>query len=179
MDLGGLSLLSYIHLGLALSLPVLIGVYILMRTLKSETSKRILYNSLMLIYILLLSYLIWFQGLGDVRDQLSINMEPLETIKLYIRAYKANTLPLSIIGVNLVGNVVLMFPIGFWLHYKRYGFIRVCLAALLIPILFEGGQFLLHQFHVVSRSVDIDDWILNALGILLGYIISVVHEKFA
>ncbi|WP_440897956.1 VanZ family protein [Amphibacillus sp. Q70] len=170
-------MLSYIHFGFVIVLPVVVASYMLMMVLKSEEAKRYLYNGLMIIYVLLLSYLIWFQGLGDVRDQLAINLEPFETIKLYIRAYQANTLSLSIIAVNLLGNVVLMFPIGFWLHYKRYGIVRIFLYVVLIPVLFEGGQFLLHQFHVVSRSVDIDDWILNAVGILLGYIISAIHAK--
>jgi len=177
VGLGGFLLLSYIHFGFLFIFPVVVIAYILMMTLKSEVTKRYLYNGLMTIYVFLLSYLIWFQRLGDVRDQLSINLAPFETIQLYIRAYQANTLSLSIIAVNLLGNVVLMFPIGFWLYYKRYGVVRIFLYVVFIPVLFEGGQFLLHQLHAVSRSVDIDDWILNALGILMGYIISYLHTQ--
>lgn len=169
--------MSYLPFGFLVLLPIFLVTYILLRQLDNPTLKRRLFNSVMFIYLVILSYLIWFRGLGDARDALQINLEPFETIKLYLRAYRQETLSLEIIIVNLVGNVVMMFPLGFWLYVKPYGWFRKLLFIIFVPVLFEGGQYLLHQLHMVSRSVDVDDWILNSLGIYLGLLLNMGHEQ--
>jgi glycopeptide antibiotics resistance protein len=174
--LGG-DYLSYLPFGFFVLLPIFLIIYIALRQLNNPGLKRRLFNGVMLGYLLILSYLIWFRGLGDARDALQINLEPFETIKLYLRAYRQETLSFEIIIVNLVGNVVMMFPLGFWLYVKPYGWFRKLLFIVLVPVLFEGGQYLLHQLHMVSRSVDIDDWILNSLGIYLGLLLNMGHEQ--
>ncbi|GEN56848.1 hypothetical protein GCM10012290_16380 [Halolactibacillus alkaliphilus] len=169
--------MSYLPFGFFVILPVFMVSYIVFRQLSNRRLKKWLFNGLMFIYLLILSYLIWFRELGDVQDVLQINLTPFETIQLYMRAYRQETLSLEIIIANLVGNVVMMFPLGFWLYYKPYDWYKKLLFIILIPVLFEGGQFMLHQLHMVSRSVDIDDWILNSLGIYLGLFLSWLHEE--
>lgn len=166
---------SYLPFGFFVILPVFMVSYIVFRKLRHRRLKKWLFNGLMFIYLIILSYLIWFRELGDVQDVLQINLTPFETIQLYMRAYRQETLSLEIIIVNLVGNVVMMFPLGFWLYYKPYHWYKKLLFIIFIPVLFEGGQFMLHQLHMVSRSVDIDDWILNSLGIYLGLLLSKIH----
>ncbi len=168
--------MSYLPFGFFVLLPIFLIIYIILRRLDNSSLKRRLFNGVMFIYLIILSYLIWFRGLGDARDMLQINLEPFETIKLYLRAYRQETLAFDIIIVNLVGNVVMMFPLGFWLYVKPYSWFRKLLFIIFVPVLFEGGQYLLHQLHMVSRSVDIDDWILNSLGIYLGLLLNMGHE---
>lgn len=67
---------------------------------------------------------------------------------------------------NLVGNVVLFSPVGFclpllWWRWQKLW--RVFLFAAGAPLCIEALQL------SIGRSVDIDDVLLNCIGILLGY----------
>ena len=92
------------------------------------------------------------------------NFIPLRTIGIYL----AN-LDSGFWLRNLVGNLVLLLPLGLvgpivfpWLDR----WLRVLLAAVAISLAIEVAQL-----WVPDRSADVDDLILNVVGAMLGYAI--------
>ena len=98
------------------------------------------------------------------RDQLKYNMVPFETIKLYW-----NIIPRSSAIVNLGGNVIMFIPLGFMLPRafpKLKKFFKCFFTAALLIILVE-----LTQFFTILGSCDIDDLILNMVGVTIGFVL--------
>ena len=72
----------------------------------------------------------------------------------------------SVAALNLAANLLLFSPLGFFLPAigdKFTSFKRTILAGLSIVVLIETIQFF------IGRSTDIDDVILNTVGIAVGY----------
>ena len=155
--------------GILLSLPVLILYFIMKlirKNFKSVTEE--IMNGLMIIYVISFSYFLWFQP-GPVLDHQPYNFKPFSTILFYFDHIKRGYLPSSNIIINLMGNVIITMPMGLWLSYKNSSARKALLFAIMLPIFFELGQFILHQLNYATRVIDIDDWLLNAIGILLGF----------
>ena len=123
---------------------------------------------LMLFYLTSFSYLLWFQP-GPVYEHQPYNFEIFSTIDLYYNQLTSGFMPLKLIVINLMGNVIITMPIGVWLSYKNVRRIKALIIALFIPVLIELGQYIFHLLNYATRVVDIDDWLLNAIGILIGY----------
>lgn len=82
---------------------------------------------------------------------------------------------LSYFLINFLGNIILFFPFGFLipLLWKTSGKLTVAIGAL-ISLFIETSQLLL------KRGTDVDDIILNTMGVMFGvvlYRISVKHFK--
>ena len=95
--------------------------------------------------------------------QLRYNLTPLHTIKLFW-----NIMPSTAAIINLGGNVIMFIPLGFLLPraFKKLNKLFRCFfTATLIIILVE-----LTQLFTLLGSCDIDDLILNMVGIVLGFI---------
>ncbi|MGF7045546.1 glycopeptide antibiotics resistance protein [Paenibacillus sp. DS2015] len=111
-----------------------------------------------------------FIGFGRVRHvgaPLSYNLIPLETIILYVRHH--NEISTSTWLINLFGNVGVFVPFGLFIPVLRKclrSYIR--LAMLFVPciIVLELSQMILRV-----GSLDVDDVILNLLGVWIGYFI--------
>lgn len=123
--------------------------------------------------LLFLSYttvLMWELFFGKYRSHGGLrryNLDPFKTISRYIENYE--TFGLSIILVNLAGNIVAFMPLGFLLPliFKRTDrLINITLITMLTSMTAEICQYL---FNV--GGLDIDDVILNTVGGVLGYII--------
>ena len=69
----------------------------------------------------------------------------------------------------IVGNVVMFIPFGFFLPFVTGKLNRknIFATAVAVPIVVELFQLIL------GRSFDIDDWICNFLGIIIGFFIAV------
>lgn len=87
----------------------------------------------------------------------------------------------SIFSVQLIGNIVLFFPFPIFLGYlkmnsKKYGmlFLQSFSVSILIEILQVTIDFALGY---PSRKFDVDDIILNAVGILLGLFIYFMIQR--
>lgn len=99
------------------------------------------------------------------------NFEPLKTIKMYL-----NMLPSSLALLNLVGNVAGFIPLGYLLPLifkKQRGLFRTSLTGLVSILFIETTQILtgLGEF-------DVDDILLNMVGVLLGRILySLLNPK--
>jgi len=74
---------------------------------------------------------------------------------------------------NLFGNILLLLPLGllFPLYFKRISFKSTVITGIIIPLLIEVGQLGLYLFRMGTRTVDIDDVILNFIGFMLGFYI--------
>jgi glycosyltransferase involved in cell wall biosynthesis len=113
-------------------------------------------------YTLLLSY--WMLlGFGRVtKPEYSYNLVPFSSIERYLQG---GSISLWERLVNLVGNIVVFIPFGILLplvfrkFWKSIGVFIGCLFILeSLQLIFKRGSF------------DIDDFILNTIGFLLGYL---------
>lgn len=106
----------------------------------------------------------------------SVNLVPGETIELYLTS--------NLGGValqNLLGNLLLLVPFGAlgplaWRKLDRWS--RVIGAGLSISVSIEVLQFAKRFFDMtgMTRSVDIDDVLLNTAGVVIGYAVyRIVH----
>jgi glycopeptide antibiotics resistance protein len=136
----------------------------------SKWKKRIR-NAILCILIICYSMclLYWmFIGFGRVRQTegpLSYNLVPFETIKLYIRSI--NHLPHSYWIINLFGNIGVFVPFGLILPIlstRLRSYWRLTLYFVPIVVVIELSQMLLRV-----GSCDIDDVILNVIGVWIGY----------
>lgn len=102
----------------------------------------------------------WIGSGPDVHG--SINLEPaVQTVRMF-RLRPAFALK------NVVGNLVLLAPLGlflplFWPRFR--GLLGTSLFGLVVSVGIETLQYLLPGI----RITDIDDVILNTLGVTIGY----------
>ncbi|MER2190925.1 MAG: VanZ family protein [Solibacillus sp.] len=100
------------------------------------------------------------------------NFELFHTIQLY--AAELNGPIAQIAFYNLAGNVVLFIPFGLFiplLWKKTRTPLMMLVTALGIPVFIEGTQYF------IGRSVDIDDVLLNAVAIVMGYALFYAVKK--
>ena len=129
--------------------------------------------------VLFIFYCAWMLMLLFDRDQAeqSINLEPLRTIRLFIRVllYDPSDYNIRLAVVNLFGNIVLFIPLGYFLPRLWKGlrkWWRTWLMTLLIMTAVEIAQLL-----TLRGTCDVDDLILNLLGAAMGYGIFRVLKK--
>lgn len=100
------------------------------------------------------------------------NFTPLQTIRLY---YDQLSGPIaSIAFYNLAGNIILFIPFGFFIPLvwsKCRGWVKMHIIAFAIPIFIEGTQYF------IGRSIDVDDVLLNAIAIVLGFMLFKVLQR--
>lgn len=79
-------------------------------------------------------------------------------------------------GMNILGNIVLLVPIGFILPFifPKINWKQKLAFAIIACLLIEASQALLH-----IGIFDIDDVILNALGVLIGFWKFSIWPKFS
>lgn len=90
-----------------------------------------------------------------------INIIPFLSINSAFRNFQ-----LSYFVINIVGNILMFVPFGFFLPllWKKWqSWKKILLFGLLLPVLIETFQLFLYRF------VDVDDVILNFIGINIGY----------
>jgi len=104
----------------------------------------------------------------------SVNLVPLRTIRLYLESDLGR-----VAWENLLGNLLLLVPLGAlgpwaWRKLDRWG--RVLGTGLCVSLGIEALQFSKRFIDALqtTRSVDIDDVILNTAGVALGYALFVV-----
>lgn len=107
----------------------------------------------------------------------NMNLIPFHTIGSYWKVVqRMEFTPLFFHGViNLGGNIFLFIPIGYFLPRlwpalrNFFSFLLTCtLAITLVELL---------QLVTLLGSLDIDDLILNLVGMLLGYLFFIIFKK--
>lgn len=93
------------------------------------------------------------------------NYIPFKTILAYFTGNKG----LLIAGLNLVGNLLILAPIGFLLPA---GFQKISRRTIFIRAFWTSFciEFIQHIFQI--GFFDVDDVILNGLGFIFGYYVS-------
>ncbi|MDE6627578.1 MAG: VanZ family protein, partial [Lachnospiraceae bacterium] len=97
-----------------------------------------------------------------------LNIIPFKTILNYLTGandfYGDDNMTIRI--VNLLGNICLFVPFGFLfpMVFDKFSKIQITLLfGILLSVFIEIMQFF------IERSSDIDDTILNCIGVFLGY----------
>lgn len=98
-----------------------------------------------------------------------VNLEPLRTIRNYLRAYARGNISGSIVAINLIGNVAAFAPMGFFLPalcrpFRNFFVFTLGTAALVCAVEFT-------QIVTATGSCDVDDLILNLAGALLIWLV--------
>lgn len=149
--------------------------FVLRRHKKAPDIKRELCLALFVLYLIALSmqtfrpgYAFQFQSIfpdaiARLQTGEGINLIPFKTV------YQLSTaaVPISVFLINIVGNIILFMPIGFftallWKHSQHWWAAILC--GLGYSVIVEFTQLF------INRSVDVDDLILNTLAALLGYL---------
>nr|WP_223832580.1 VanZ family protein [Paenibacillus polymyxa] len=130
---------------------------------------------LLILYTGLLLY--WmFLGFGRTLrpgPPYSYNIVPFDTIRQYWRAMES--FPFRIWGVNLLGNIGVFIPFGIlvpiiWVSMRSIG--SLLLTIVIALVILEVSQMLLG-----AGTMDVDDIILNVLGVLCGRVAYVFLRK--
>ena len=136
-----------------------------------------------ILYIALMLWLLFGQRVsndvqGGYWDELSqnINLVPFRTIgrymdRLYNSAGKLNHQAV----INLGGNVIMFIPLGFLLPFvsDRAKKLKNCFVMTFALLMLVETV----QLFTLLGSFDIDDLLLNIIGIMLGYVIYVKISK--
>lgn len=98
------------------------------------------------------------------------NLVPFRTILAYLLGEKG----LMIGAINLIGNIVLLLPVGllFAMLYSNTTWKKMLIPAAVAGFAIEGMQVVLQV-----GIFDIDDVILNGLGVMVGYWGFTILEK--
>ena len=140
--------------------------------MQRKTLQKTIYYMLFVIYSLTMLWLLFGrqQYHRDMMDML-VNLQPLKTIRayLYVLQNREEVYLLRIAAFNLFGNVVLFIPYGIFLPYlfnRLRSLWKVMLFGAVTIVCVE-----LLQIATLRGSCDVDDLILNMMGILIGYIV--------
>jgi len=138
---------------------------------KSTARKiRIVSWVLFIIYMLLLAYmLLWAESYGRTDDFVGYryNLVPLREIRRFYE--NREVLGRWAVFLNIYGNIIGFIPFGAILPViSRWArsFIRTTIAGCLVSCVIE-----LCQLFFKRGSCDIDDVLLNTLGVIAGYMI--------
>lgn len=115
-------------------------------------------------YTLLMLFMLFSDSFGQRSGQRTVNLIPFNTIILYLTGFQC--IGLRNIIINILGNILLFIPLGFYLKAFIKDFKANIIMIISIPIAIELTQYI---FRV--GSADIDDFILNVLGELIGLLI--------
>lgn len=138
-----------------------------------KNRSKLLGKILFLFYIVFLFYFLIFSdwyGRTGVREEYHYNFILFQEIGRYWRHREQ----LGMISFfNLVGNVAIFVPFGFFMSMASYRrrFLNVTCHGFLTSLLVE-------VFQLISRvgSFDVDDILLNTVGAVIGYIAFVICD---
>lgn len=99
------------------------------------------------------------------------NFVPFKTILPYLLGHKG----LIIAGVNLIGNIALLVPIGFIVPFINQ---KLNWKSSLFVAIISGLTIEMMQVVLGVGIFDIDDILLNALGVMVGYWAFLISSKW-
>jgi len=134
--------------------------------------KRLISTFILIAYSAILIKLVVFKinliKIGHLRFKFSeeevgeANFLPFKTVLSYLRGEHRQLIAVF----NLAGNIALFVPIGFLVPfvYRKMTWKKSIALAVAVPLAIEGMQVAFH-----AGIFDVDDVMLNALGIIIGY----------
>ena len=114
----------------------------------------------------------FFQALetiGTPRYHLNYNLVPFKTIVGYIKALADGSMNRHIPIQNIAGNLLVFMPMGFYLPFFSKKMAKFKMFAITVSVLIISVELM--QFILRVGSLDIDDFILNLVGALIGFVI--------
>ncbi|MBQ6404141.1 MAG: VanZ family protein [Oscillospiraceae bacterium] len=146
------------------------------------TEHKLLRRTVFAAYCLLMVYLLFLQrgrspifGGGYVDTMLAnLNLRPGTEICRFLRVWSDPMYHRAAV-VNLIGNVVMFIPLGFglpWANAPLRRFWKTLLVSAGIIILVEITQLITLLGHC-----DVDDLILNLIGVSIGYTLYALFYK--
>ncbi len=107
---------------------------------------------------------------GGSQHEGPANLVPFKTILPYLFGKKGWMIGL----VSLVGNIVLLVPVGLLVPfvYRNITWKKALAIAFAAGLIIEGMQAILHV-----GIFDIDDIILNGLGVMIGYAFTGIQRR--
>lgn len=127
---------------------------------------RIIGIILFVVYILFLLYFLIFSdwyGRDVVMENFHYNLKPFREIKRFWM-YREQLGIWS--AINLLGNIFIFVPLGFFepIASKQRSFLGTVIDGFLLSLIVE-------IFQLISKvgRFDVDDLILNTLGVVIGY----------
>ncbi|GGA79896.1 VanZ family protein [Ornithinibacillus halotolerans] len=128
-------------------------------------------------YLFALIVLLFLGSRGDMMAGMSLieyaksssNLVPFQTISTYIKAIFNGSMNIDIPIKNLFGNAFMFLPMGIYLPSFLRKINKLSLFAFAMVILL----FVIEVIQIVTRrgSFDVDDFILNMFGALIGFAI--------
>lgn len=138
---------------------------------KKRAAGRIIAGVALLAYSAWMLWLLFGQRLGTgiyEQQAAGINLTPFSTLRLYCQLLQSDSGYLVRHAfANLTGNVVLFIPLGILLpavFYQLRHFLKTFLLAAVLIATVEAVQYFTQL-----GACDVDDLILNLLGVALGY----------
>lgn len=99
----------------------------------------------------------------------NVNLDLFETIQLFIQGYHNGVVSLETLLRNIIGNMVVFMPMGYFLPYLFKKQRKFMIFFITIFFIVLGVEIL--QVFLRIGSGDIDDLFLNVVGSLLMYLI--------
>jgi len=149
-----------------------------------KTKNKILLYLLFGCYCALMIYLLFLQRDYTISSSLkehienSVNVIPFHSIDrfIYIINHYGMTSDLTRFAIiNLVGNVIMFIPLGYFLvviFHKQRNILYFFMTCFIII-----GSIEVLQLLTMLGSFDVDDLLLNMVGCLIGYLFCFVHKK--
>ncbi|MBY0158018.1 VanZ family protein [Cytobacillus oceanisediminis] len=135
---------------------------------------RLIMGISFLSYLGALTVLLFFISRGFWSDmplmeymKLSSNFVPFKTINGYVLAISNGSMNLIIPIKNLAGNVAAFLPMGIFLPYFIRTLNRIKSFAVTMTVMILSVEII--QLVTRRGSLDIDDFILNIIGALIGF----------
>jgi len=128
--------------------------------------KKIIIISIILYSVLILRLIVFKYPSGITFSTANANLIPFKTILGYLTGEPTWRIAMC----NLLGNIVVLAPFGFLIAilYQNIKWSRVLLIGVFTGVILELLQVILK-----SGILDIDDIILNSLGVVIGYLLFV------
>ena len=142
-------------------------------------NKKSVVSLIFTIYLLVLGYHLFLSdmwGRREVAEGYRYNFVLFKEIIRYITNMKA--IGFKLVLLNLAGNIVAFVPLGIFVSYflnnSRYTFIKTILFGLILTVSVEGIQ-------LITRVgiCDVDDILLNFIGVVIGAVLAKLFCKKA
>lgn len=133
-----------------------------------------------IVYMILLIYFLFFSeeyGRTSLNDGFQYNFKPFHEIKRYF--HNIDRIGFTYFIINVFGNIVAFIPFGFLVpilyREQRDGVVyKGHYFRSFLNVLFLGAtvSFVVEVTQLISKvgSFDVDDLILNTIGVIIGYL---------
>ncbi|WP_432663354.1 VanZ family protein [Wukongibacter baidiensis] len=145
---------------------------------KKEKISHLVPSIGLLVYLSFLVWRMFFFAYSDVYRVKSnvpqYNLIPFRTIINFVIYFESNNL--EVVLYNILGNIIVFIPLGFLISTilrRKKKTLIVMTTSLLLILCAETMQLVLRV-----GVFDVDDIILNLIGCYLGYISSILVNKY-